>query len=96
MLGRHVSRPRAWLRQHGLSIFVALTLVLMLAGTAILAPGQYRAEGVTEVGVWRWWGYETVLSLEADVFGALLLVWLTKFLFERGSPEAKDPPEDTL
>ncbi|WP_298180209.1 hypothetical protein [Saccharomonospora sp.] len=39
--------------------------------------------------------FATVLSLEADVFGALILVVFTKRLYERHSAEAKDPPEQS-
>lgn len=85
---------RRWFRKHGLSLAFAVALAAMLTTTALLGPEQYRAEGVSGISFWRWWSYETILSLEADVFGALLLVWLTKFLFERGSAEAKDPPEE--
>lgn len=44
------------------------------------------------VEVWvfvRWWSFEYSMSLVADVFGAILLVKLTKRLREIGSAEDK-------
>ena len=38
---------------------------------------------------------QTIIAGHADgVFAALMLVVLKKYLYERGSPEADDPPED--
>lgn len=83
-----------WLRAHSLSLALGAILLSMLVATLVMGPAQYQAEGV-QGSFWRWWAYETILSLEADVFGAILLVVFTKHLYERHSAEAKDPPEQS-
>lgn len=83
-----------WLRRHSLSLVLGALLASMVGVTLLLGPGQYRAEGIQGVGFWRWWVYETALSLEADVWGALVLVVFTKWLWEHRSAEAHDPPEE--
>ena len=92
-------RARRVLRRHSLSLALVVLLLGMIGTTLVMGPAQYRAEFqlpvITDRGdYWRWWAYETVLSLEADVWGALILVVLTARLWERGSAEAHDPPED--
>lgn len=85
---------RAWVREHSLSLvlfgaFAALTLYSLIAGW--FEYGQDVAQGPVTVGgflVWFSWEYTT--SILADVFGALLLVILTKHLREQGSPESGD------
>jgi hypothetical protein len=87
---------RAWLQKHGLSLVLIAVLLVMMAVTAIMAPSMFAAEGVQGVSVWKWWVFITVLSLEADAFGAILLVILTKRLRESGSAESSNvkPEED--
>lgn len=84
------------LRRHSLSLTLVLVLTIMLGITIYLGTYEYKAEMQTTTldGFWTWWFFETTLSLEADVFGAFILVTFTKFLFEKGSSEAEDPPEE--
>jgi hypothetical protein len=35
-----------------------------------------------------WWGWEYQVSLVADTYGVILVVLLTKWLYERGSAES--------
>ena len=37
---------------------------------------------------WQWWSFEFINSLVADTYGVLLVVVLTKWLYERGSDES--------
>lgn len=84
---------RAW-RRHGLSLTLVTALSAMMGVTLLLGPAQFRAQGM-QGSYWAWWVFQTLLSLEADVFGALILVVGTRFLWERGSAEAHDPPPET-
>lgn len=79
----------AWLRRHGLSTVLITLFLSMVTTTAFMANEMYRAQGIQESPIWRWWMFQTILSLEADVFGAILLVVLTKYLREKGSAEDK-------
>lgn len=87
---------KRWVRSHSLSLVILAGLIAMLAGTLLLGPGQYMQDRQTTTldGFWSWWGFETILSLEADVWGALILILGTRWLWQRGSAEAFDPPED--
>lgn len=68
-----------WARAHGLSLTLA-AIYAVLEGLAVGLP-----EGKAQ----------TIIAGHADgVFAALMLVVLKKYLYERGSPEADDPPED--
>lgn len=91
---------RRWIREHSLGLVFTTMFTAMLVGTLALGPKEWRAERQLDPATpintdfWHWWVFQTDLSLQADVFGGLLLVLLTKHLWERGSAEAKDPPED--
>ena len=37
---------------------------------------------------WIWWSWEYNVSLLADTFGVILIVLLTKWLYEQGSEES--------
>jgi hypothetical protein len=68
------------LRQHGLSItLVALWLALLGASMAV---------DPTE-----WFG-NALINHAADTFGAAIIVIFSKYLYERGSPASKPPPEE--
>lgn len=68
-----------WARAHGLSLTLT-AIYAVLEGAAVALP-----EGKVQ----------TIIAGHADgVFALLLAVVLKKHLFERGSPEADDPPED--
>lgn len=72
---------------------LVMLLAAMISTTLALGPSQYRAEDITG-DYWTWWVFETVLSLEADVFGAIILVVFTKWFYEKRSAEAKEPPNN--
>lgn len=87
------SRTGSFLHKHGLSL--ALITILVLQTLASLYFG-YRVWLVDPVeSFFVWWMYEYNTSLVADVFGAILLVLLSKRLREIGSAEdsGNDDPE---
>lgn len=91
----------SFLKKHSLGIVLGCALLLFMAYTVLLGPDQWREERDLDASApitseyWEWWTYNTALSLEADIFGALLLVLLTKKLFEKGSAESKDPDSES-
>jgi hypothetical protein len=78
-----------WVKEHSLSIFLLVLFGLMVLSTWVLLQ-LYPAIQSGEASPFVWWLWETIVSNEADVFGAFMLVILTKFLTERGSPESGD------
>lgn len=87
---------RAAIREHSLSIVLTIILVLMLVASFLIGMHEFTKDALDhgQPFVWpdflMWWSYETITSLEADVFGAILLVLFTKKFMERGSPESGD------
>ena len=84
-----------WFYRHSLSLVLA---VLLIAQTAhALWAGhrvwlsETRTHGDTAQGwpsdFWIWWSWEYNVSLVADTFGVILIVLLTKWLYEQGSDE---------
>lgn len=70
---------RKFLRDHGLSLSLSVVYVF-LEGLAIFLP-----EGKAQ----------TIIAGHADgVFAIILAVVFKRFFYEKGSPEADDPPED--
>lgn len=84
---------RTWVQRHGLGIVVSLVFLAFTAATLVLGRNQYlsdqAAHGQPDAGFWLWWSFEYAMSLVADVFGIVLLVFLTKRLREIGSAEDK-------
>lgn len=84
---------RWWVRKHSLSLVLVVVLLVMMTTTVVMGPAQHTAEGV-QGAFWPWWTFQTILSFEADVFGAVVLVTFTKWFYESRSAEAKDPPDE--
>lgn len=91
----------AVIRRHSLSIALVAALLALLGFLLAVGPTVYRvdhelgpAEPLPTGPYWLWWTFELAMSIIADVFGPLLLVLLTKHLWETKTPEAKDPPEE--
>lgn len=85
----------AWWRDHSLSL-VLVTILVAQTGWVIVAGhsewiSDQSAHGTPSTGwpwaFWRWWSFEYINSLVADTYGVLLIVLLTKWLYERGSDE---------
>lgn len=75
-----------WWGKHSLSIvlivmLVAQTILSLWAGSIV-----FQAEGL-KVSFWVWWVHEYNISLVADTFGVLLIVLLSKWLYEKGSSQ---------
>jgi len=64
---------RKWFREHSLS------LVLLVVFLAFLSA--YATVG------WKWDDFW--LNMAADTYGGLVIVFATKYFYERGSPESK-------
>lgn len=84
-----------WFSRHSLSI-VLLTLMTVQTAYALWAGhhvwlSESRTHGENAAGwpkdFWIWWSWEYNVSLVADTFGVLLIVLLTKWLYEEGSDE---------
>lgn len=90
MCGRGVR----FLKKHSLSLALMTLLVSALIfqyfyGYPVWVDDQLAHHEPIERGAYNmYYISESVLSLEADVFGAFLLVFLTKFLWEKGSAES--------
>jgi hypothetical protein len=85
----------SWFRKHGLSLVLIGIFSMFTAATLFLGYPEYTTdatrhrEAVTTSGFLEWWFFEYAMSLVADVFGAILLVTLTKRLREEGSAESQ-------
>ena len=77
-----------WVRDHSLSLTIGG--IMFVQTLAVLWLGhEVWLEDRAHPNFWIWWSYEYNVSLVADVFGALLLVILTKQLREKDSAESK-------
>lgn len=86
-----------WIKRHSLSIVLAVLLTMqtvyaVVAGVYVWDREQPLGEGLASLGTefWIWWSWEYNVSLVADTFGVLLIVMLSKWLYESGSAESKD------
>lgn len=94
---------KGFLRENGLSLFFALLLLLALVGQAWSGSRFYdemaRAEGLQEIGFWR---YVTSSSFAVDVaenwqsefLQFTLYIYATVWLVQRGSSESKKPGDE--
>ena len=85
-----------WLHQHSLGLTLAVLMALqtgyaMWAGAYVFSREQPFGEGVPTFGrqFWAWWSWEYNISLVADTFGVLLIVLLSKWLYEQDSSESE-------
>lgn len=84
-----------WFHRHSLSLVLVAVFVAFTATTLVVGWLEFSAEEIEHGGqpelssFWRWWVFEYAMSLVADIFGAILLVTLTKRLREVGSAEDK-------
>ena len=92
-----------WVKGHSLSI--ALVVVLILQSWAFYKlrlpewVADQRDHGIKSPKIWpdfwaHYWG-EYMVSILADTYGALILVLFSKWFFEKGSMESRDPDEST-
>ena len=92
-----------WWRDHSLSLVLAVILVLQTAyavwaGHEVWLTEQvdHGSQGVTgwPGDFWVWWSWEYNISLVADTYGVILIVLLTKWLYEEGSDEGNGDRSD--
>lgn len=86
----------SWIKQHSLGLTLAVLLVLQTlyaiwAGTYVFSREEPLGPGVPTLGreFWAWWSWEYNVSLVADTFGVLLIVMLSKWLYEQDSAESE-------
>ena len=84
-----------FLKRHSLSVvliilMVAQTAYAMWAGAYVFSREQPLGDGIPTFGrqFWAWWSWEYNVSLVADTYGVLLVVLLTKWLYEQDSAES--------
>lgn len=88
-----------WWTDHSLSIVISIILIIQTGFLLWVGHeewlSQQKDHGTIIVGsvwrqteFWKWWGYEYIVSLVADTYGVLLIVVLSKFLYERDSSES--------
>lgn len=85
-----------WFKQHSLSIVLATLMVVqtayaVAAGAYVFNREQPLGEGISAFTApfWMWWSWEYNVSLVADTFGVLLIVLLSKWLYEQDSAESE-------
>lgn len=84
-----------WLWQHSLGLTLTVLLTLQTAHAIWAGHHVWVQESRTHgdkasgwpVDFWIWWSWEYNVSLVADTFGVLLIVMLSKWLYEKGSSE---------
>jgi hypothetical protein len=86
-----------WIKRHSLSLVLAAmmlvqTLHAIVAGIFVWNREHPLGDEILGVGreFWIWWSWEYNISLVADTFGVLLIVLLSKWLYEEGSAENGD------
>ena len=93
---------RTYLKNNGLTIVLLLLFALSIAGHSLAGHRQFnqqqREHGQTAVRYTEYLTGGQFLSSvfenwESEFFQMALYVWLTSFLFQRGSAESKDPDE---
>jgi hypothetical protein len=83
-----------WIKRHSLSLVLTALLIVqtvhaIVAGVYVWNREQPLGDGIPAFGseFWIWWSWEYNVSLVADTFGVLLIVVLSKWLYEEGSAE---------
>lgn len=91
-------REHHWIKRHSLSLVLAVLLTTQTAyalwsGVYVWDREQPLGDGIESLGsdFWIWWSWEYNVSLVADTFGVLLIVVLSKWLYEEHSSESNDP-----
>ena len=86
-----------WWRDHSLSLVLAGMLLTQTAHALwaghyvwLSEQADHGSKGASgwPADFWIWWSWEYNVSLVADTFGVLLIVLLTKWLYEEGSDES--------
>jgi hypothetical protein len=89
-------KDSSWLWRHSLSItlltlLAAQTALALWNGAYVFTHEQPFGKGVEAWSgpFWQWWVWAYNVSLVADTFGVVLIVLLSKWLYEQGSSESE-------
>lgn len=89
--GSFVGLRKLW---HNHSASIILMVVLLMQTLYCLYTGwrifPYEYWQQQKPPFWLWYSDRYILSILADVFGGLVLIWITKQGREQGSPETGD------
>jgi hypothetical protein len=88
-------KDHTWFYRHSLSIVLAALLLAQTAHAVWVGHWVWIHDTQTHGGAaigwpsefWIWWSWEYNVSLVADTFGVILIVLLSKWLYEQGSDE---------
>jgi len=103
--GRHKFQDErhGWIKQHSLGLTLGImltvqTLYAVWSGVYVFSREEPFGPGVPTLGreFWAWWSWEYNISLVADTFGVLLIVMLSKWLYEQDSSESTDEDHDDV
>ncbi len=100
LAGRRKWQRARWFKRHSLSLVLLALLVAQSLGYLALEWPDWRAEQRAHGQPGGFGGFmshfwaEMLVSILADTYGALVLVLATKWFYEQGSSESKDPDED--
>ena len=88
------SEDHRWVKRHSLGLTLAVLLTAQTghaiwSGAYVFSREEPFGPKVPTFGreFWVWWSWEYNISLVADTFGVLLIVMLSKWLYEQGSDE---------
>ena len=84
----------SWIKHHSLGLTLAVLMTVQTAyaiwsGSYVFSREKPFGDGVSTFSkeFWAWWSWEYNISLVADTFGVLLIVMLSKWLYEENSRE---------
>lgn len=90
------SQEHGWVKRHSLGLTLAVLLIAQTSyaiwsGAYVFSREEPLGSGIPTFGreFWAWWSWEYNVSLVADTFGVLLIVMLSKWLYEQGSDETE-------
>lgn len=93
--GQRRFQDKGWFGRHSLSIvlwvmMIGQTAFAVWTGAFVFSREQPLGKGIPTFSheFWAWWAWEFNVSLVADTFGVLLIVLLSKWLYEEGSAES--------
>lgn len=86
-----------WIRRHSLSVFLGTLLIVQMVGYHFTVLPEWTSEQTAHnestalwPAYWLHYASESLISLLADTYGAVLLILAAKYFYEEGSPESGD------
>lgn len=95
--GERRGREGSWWKKHSLSTVLALILVIQTVWVLWTGHAEWISQQIDHGTkppfgwpweFWQWWSFEYINSLVADTYGVILIVLLSKWLYEQGSSES--------